>query len=211
MTLPPFPSLCITEQGKRTYSFLLCGLHFVLGETFVSQNGESHLFFVHLQHMDYCVLVLKIPWPSSSQASFSQLSTGILVYCDHLVFPDMLLPATHVLWPSTKNLLAEESGCCVSLHDSICRQRTNMECCTLCAGILPAFCRHRSNRSGCRSLSVHSDAGFSMLVGNTLSRHMKNACYGDCSSLFSTQSKARESFHTGNPTSLSLCQSSRSP
>ncbi|MAA78640.1 MAG: hypothetical protein CL916_05225 [Deltaproteobacteria bacterium] len=116
-----------------------------------------------------------IPWPSSSQGSFLQLSTGILIYCDHLVFPDMLLPATHVLWPSNKELVGGSIGLlCMIGMILFARKERLWSMVLLIAGILPAFAAiGQTGLAADRYLYIPM-LGFSMLLGNTLSRHIKN-------------------------------------
>lgn len=117
-----------------------------------------------------------IPWPSSSQASLSQLATGILIYCDHLVFPDMLLPATHVLWPSTKEIIGGGFGLLsIFAMIRISQQERIWSVALLCAGLLPAFAAiGQTGLAADRYLYIPM-LGFSILLGNTLSRHTKNA------------------------------------
>mgnify|MGYP001342511143 CR=1 FL=1 len=116
-----------------------------------------------------------IPWPPSSQASISHLATGFLVYSDHLIFPDMLLPASHVLWPSAKEIVGGSIGLLSIITMIRFAHKDRMwSLALLCAGILPAFAAiGQTGLAADRYLYIPM-LGFSILLGNTLSRHVKN-------------------------------------
>ena len=117
-----------------------------------------------------------IPWPPSTQASLSQLGTGILVYCDHLFFPDMLLPATHVIWPSAKEIIGGIIGfLCIFAMIRYAHEERVWSAALLCAGILPAFAAiGQTGLAADRYLYIPM-LGFSMLLANAVSRNIKRA------------------------------------
>ena len=49
-----------------------------------------------------------IPWPTRPSSSIADLGIGFLIYLDHAFFPDVLLPGSHILWPTTKEIIG---GC----------------------------------------------------------------------------------------------------
>jgi len=59
----------------------------------------------------FCLrLFAEIPWPNRPSSSFEALGIGFLIYLDHAFFPDVLLPGSHILWPTTKELIGGSLG-----------------------------------------------------------------------------------------------------
>jgi tetratricopeptide (TPR) repeat protein len=83
-----------------------------------------------------------ISWPSSSDPSLLHVATGFLVYLDHFFFPTLLLPATHVLWPSSMELIGGGIGLFILLIITLKTQENNTRIWGLSlffAGLIPAF------------------------------------------------------------------------
>lgn len=115
-----------------------------------------------------------IPWPPSTNASLSQLAMGILVYCDHLFFPDMLVPATHVLWPSTKEIFGGSIGLFAMFVLFRYAKKDRTWCFSLIgAGLLPAFAAIAQTGLAADRYLYISMLGFSILVANGIARYVQ--------------------------------------
>jgi len=80
-----------------------------------------------------------IPWPTRPSSSLEDLGIGILIYLDHAFFPDLLLPGSHILWPTTKEIIGGCFGFGVLLFFLYQSPYRILGGALFIAGLIPAF------------------------------------------------------------------------